>query len=279
MTLSGITNLQTGAACWDGDNHHSTNLSINVTTTVKAFLDRGTQQVTEHGHQFSRNLLQSTGFSVGATPAVLTGHNESGQQHIFNPISTKGSAERQYKCQTASFEGTTQVSQVLETTITASYSGCSFVGLPMTVAMNGCRYTLTGEGHPVNTTTIDIVGCTPGQQITIQSSFCKILIPEQNGLSHVVSTNLNQNPHAVTLAWTVTNITHTEVGPGCVDFSGHHSANLSLTGNTLLKAYGDLGSEQVTQGGHQYSPAQRWCPAEHHIAGADAGEPGIHIAQ
>jgi hypothetical protein len=122
--------------------------------------------------------------------------------------------------------------------------------------MHGCKYTLTGAGHAANTSTVDIVGCTPGKSITIQSASCSLVIPEQNNLSHLVGTNVATGggvPHEVTLSSTITGLTHTQFGV-CPDGNSHHSNNLSFTGNTIVKAYeDDKVSVQVTKHGHQYT--------------------------
>lgn len=251
MKLTKITNTQTGASCSDGNNHQAPSLSFSSSTTVKAFIDRGAQQVTSHEHQYSGSILQSMGFAVGTQPAVLTGNNESNQQHTITVQSTQGS-ERRYHC-ASSFEGTTQGLQVQELTVTAAYAECKFATTNVQVAMNGCKYTITNESHPVSTSTVDIVGCTAGKQITIQDIACQTVVPEQNGLSHVVSANPGGSPHAVTLAWTVGNITNTQHGFGCPDFNNHHGTGLSFTGNMLVKAYEDQGGVQVEQTGHQHT--------------------------
>lgn len=57
MTLSNITNTQTGAGCFDGNNHESTNLSLSVKTKIKAFKDKVSDQVTRHGHQYQEQTF------------------------------------------------------------------------------------------------------------------------------------------------------------------------------------------------------------------------------
>jgi hypothetical protein len=203
------------------------------------------------------SAAQAGVLDVGATPqgsAVITGQIETNQTTVLTVAkSTGGVGNFNSIAEEASFEGTTAAgAQINEATVTATYTKVKLFGLAATVLMNGCKYTLTGAGHAANTATIDIVGCTAGKSITIQSTSCQVVIPEQNGLSHVVGTNLNDSPHSVTLAATVTNITHTQFGV-CPDGNNHHSTNASFTGNTIVKAYEDISSQLVTKHGHQYS--------------------------
>jgi hypothetical protein len=52
-TVSGVTEVQTGAACPHGNNAHASNAAISGSTTAQAFADAGAHQVTLHGHQYS----------------------------------------------------------------------------------------------------------------------------------------------------------------------------------------------------------------------------------
>jgi hypothetical protein len=53
-TVTGITAVQTGAACPGGNGFHTNAASFTGNTTVTGFVDKGTEQVTEHGHQFAK---------------------------------------------------------------------------------------------------------------------------------------------------------------------------------------------------------------------------------
>jgi hypothetical protein len=209
------------------------------------------------------SAAQAGTLDVGIQPAVITGHSEPAQEHVFTV--TKSTPENKGEkfnvvIPTVSFEATTQGLKIDELTATATYGpGIKLFGQPATVRMNGCKYTLTGSQttagveHAANTFTIDIVGCTAGKQITFQSEFCQLVIPEQNHLSHVVGKNeLTEGVKSVTLQATLTGMTHTQFG-ACPDGNNHHSNNLSYTGNTWVKAYKDEGSTQVTEHGHQFS--------------------------
>jgi hypothetical protein len=203
------------------------------------------------------SAAQAGTLDIEKQPAVLTGVNEVGQQTTLNiQKTTGGSGVFSSHCEEATLEGTTQGLQIHEAQVTAAYTKCKLFGLAATVTMHGCKYTLTGAGHLPNTSTVDIVGCTPGKSITIQSASCQVVIPEQNNLSHVVGDNVATGggvPHEVTLTATVTSITHTQFGV-CPDGNNHHSNNAEFTGNTWVKAYeDDKAGVQVTKHGHQYT--------------------------
>jgi hypothetical protein len=196
---------------------------------------------------------QAGSFDVGAQPAVVSGHDEVGQDHVF-VIKKTGTLESfTTSCSTSWLEATTQGQvNVNEVTATATYGGqCvfGFTDLTTQVRLNGCKYTLTGSG--ANTATIDITGCTNANGITLQvlGAACQFRIPAQNGLSHVVGTTVGTE---VTLAATVSGITVHQSGVGCPDGNNHLGTNASFTGNTLLNAKQDPGTEQVTEHGHQF---------------------------
>jgi hypothetical protein len=198
---------------------------------------------------------QAGSFDIGVQPAVITGHSEEGQKDIFTVQSTNGN-KFDAVC-THSLEATTQgLQNVQEITATTTKTGCTLFGMAAQVRMNGCKDTFTGAGQPANTFLLDIVGCTVATPyIQIQTAICQIRIPEQNGISHVVGSNLQTGigqPHEVTLTTTASGITITQIGAGCPDGNNHHSQNGSSQGNMILKAFQDLGGHLVTKHAHQY---------------------------
>jgi hypothetical protein len=198
---------------------------------------------------------QAGSFDVGAQPAVVSGHDEVGQDHVFVLTRTGTGEKFSTSCSTSWVEATTQGTlNVTDVTATATFGGqCLFgpTGLAAVVKLNGCKYTLTGAGSGVNTATADVTGCTNanGITITVAGAACQLRIPAQNGLSHVVGTTVGQE---VTLAATVTGITVHQSGVGCPDGNNHLGTNASFQGNTLLNAKQDIGTEQVTEHGHQF---------------------------
>lgn len=197
---------------------------------------------------------QAGQLDIGQQPAVIFGHSEPNQAHVHTGTSTAG-GKFNTSCPTASFEGTTQGQLINEATVTATYSGnaitpnCTGFGVAMTVRMNGCKYTITGAG-PANTALVDIVGCTAGKPIEKITAICTVDVPEQNGLSHIVATNLNAQQ--ITVSATVTGITVRQTGAACPDGNNHVSTNGSFTGNTLVVARAHKGGSQVTEHTHQF---------------------------
>jgi hypothetical protein len=55
-TVTSITVTQTGAACPDGNKHHSNRSSFTFNWIVKAFKDAGTTQITTHSHQYGESV-------------------------------------------------------------------------------------------------------------------------------------------------------------------------------------------------------------------------------
>jgi hypothetical protein len=206
------------------------------------------------------SAAQAGSFDVGAQPAVVSGHAEQSQNHVFTLTRTATGTPFTTICSTSWVEATTQGTQnVQEATATATYGGqCLYgpTGLAATVRLNGCKYTVTGAGSGANTATVDITGCTNANGITIQiaGAACQLRIPAQNGLSHVVGSEPNPTttPHTVTLNVAVSGITVHQSGPGCPDGDNHLGTNGYFQGNTILKATQHTGTEQVTEHGHQF---------------------------
>jgi len=194
-------------------------------------------------------VAQAGQSDIGAQPAVLSGQVEEGQKAILTLTSTSGS-NFSSSCTTNSGEGTTVGQQVNEATATVTLSGCTIFGVAAQVLMNGCKFTSTGAGQPANTAIIDIVGCTSGKQIEKRTAICTLHFPEQNGLSHVVGSNLS--PQEVTASATITGIKVQQTGAACPDGNNHTSTNVSLSGNGIGKARVDVGGTQVTKHNHQY---------------------------
>jgi hypothetical protein len=197
---------------------------------------------------------------VGATPTGLYGQNDSFiQEHVLSLIGTKGGTFNA-RCQAGTFEGTAVGTVLEEATVTPTYgvgqispTGCTLFGQAAQVRMNGCKYTYTGTGQASRTFLVDIVGCTAGQQIQIKSAICTLHIPEQNGLSHVIGTNVGGAEKEVTLEATTLGITVQQTGAVCPDGNNHQASLNFFSGNTIVKAYKDQKSISMTGHGHQYS--------------------------
>lgn len=197
------------------------------------------------------SAVQAGQLDVGVQPASIFGHSEPAQSHILTYTDTKGN-KFTTSCPTASFEGTTQGKLINEATVTATYGpSCTAFGVASQVLMNGCKYTITGSGHAANTATVDIVGCTAGKTIEKRTAICTLDIPEQNGLSHIVGTNVNAQQ--VTLSATISGITVRQTGAACPDGNNHVSSTGSFTGNTLVVARTHGPNFVVTEHNHQFT--------------------------
>lgn len=195
------------------------------------------------------SAAQAGAFDIGAQPAVVKGQSEG--THTLT-VTTTGGAKTTASCPAASFEGTSVGQNINEATITPTYGpNCKLFGIASEVKMNGCKFTITGAGQAANTTLVDIVGCTVGKQIETVSAVCVFHIPEQNGLSHIVATNIGSNE--VTLEATLTSITFTQTGAACPDGNNHQSKTATISGNTIIKAFKHGGTKQLTKHGHQYN--------------------------
>ncbi len=84
------------------------------------------------------------------------------QNHKFQLTASNNSAT----CTEAVFEGEhagtvgAQQSTTQDVTATATYTGCTCFGVTCQIKMNGCKYTLTGEGQAALTFKVDVAFCT-----------------------------------------------------------------------------------------------------------------------
>lgn len=219
---------------------------------------------------------QAGAFDIYANPAVITGHSDAKpgggfQEHVF-ALHTTGGGVPQIKCPTASFEGTshqviggiTPIPQVVNhLTLTPTYGpGCiGFGGMPAQILMNGCKYTLTGAGQPAGTFLVDVTGCTAGKSMEIKTAVCTLDVLQHHQIPHVVGQTIitEGQPQEVTLETTL-RFTVLQTGLGCPDGNNHLSTNLTLGGNTVLKAFQDVGQVLVNKHGHEYFEALEGAP-------------------
>jgi hypothetical protein len=206
------------------------------------------------------SAAQAGELAIGVQPAILTAHSEAGQQNVF-VLDAGGGNFFSGICATGAFEGTTTGQAINEWTVTPTFGtgkgnpaevqGCTFGGVKAQVLMNACKYTFKGAGHAANTFTVDIVGCTNGKQIEIKTALCTVDIPMQNGLSHVIGKQLNEQE--VTLDVLLGKITTTQTGAGCPNGNNFQAANTAFASSTIMTAYKDNMTAQVTKHQHQYT--------------------------
>jgi hypothetical protein len=128
-------------------------------------------------------------FEAEAVPATLTGKLHAGKALI---LTTAGGLE----CNEASFTGSQAAKEVVEIELSPTYAGCTFLGMPATVDVNGCKYrfTVTKIEAGKREGSMDIV-CGGANEITITATMggvtkCTIHIPPQNDLRPVTYTNI-----------------------------------------------------------------------------------------
>jgi hypothetical protein len=182
--------------------------------------------------------------------------NITGQQTTQQKIQIFPSLNIQ--CTTASFEGTVQGDTQSQTTaqeftLTPTYTGCTLGGLNAIIDMNGCKYTVTGNGQPALTALVDISGCTSGKTIEITAPGCTITVPEQPGLSHVTFTNIPGPPKDLEVQFTIASIKYEVHGFTCGTPETQLRQDGQYVGKATFRAFVDSGSEQATHNGHQYN--------------------------
>jgi hypothetical protein len=224
---------------------------------------------------FVASVAHAGTFDIGANPAVITGHSDPKvgggfQEHTFTLHTTQG-ALAFAKCPTASFEGTSHqliggqtppFQEVHQLTLTPTYGpGCTAFGMAAQILMNGCKYTFTGAGQPPNTYLMDLTGCTAGKSMEIKTPICTLDVLEHHGMAHITGQNVFTagQPHEVTLEMTLRMLVR-QTGIACPDGDNHVSTNLTLNGNTVLKAYHDLGSQLIFKHNHQYNQVIEGAP-------------------
>lgn len=201
-----------------------------------------------------------------ATQLHATGQGESvihGQQfgeHIFT--TNAGTV----KCTQATFEGTTPLStSAHELSVTGTYLGCQGFGQAATIDMNGCKYVLTstdtaGKTYGGGTVTVDITGCTSGKSIEITTGICRMTVPQQHHISHLIFDNVpqGQTPEDVTATITGSGIKYQADGPLCPSMpTGQQLTNGTYVGHGTFQAWSIESTAQVTKHGHQYNEHTR----------------------
>jgi hypothetical protein len=176
-------------------------------------------------------------FKAEAAPATLTGKNHAGPSLFF---STAGALE----CNESTYTGTLAAEEATELELAPAYAGCSLMGIPATVDVNGCKYrfTVTNIESGKREGSMDIV-CPEGKTITVTAvqagtPKCTIHIPSQNDRRPVTYTNTGAGAtREITIDLNVGAIKYTHTagtGPGACAFGGAENGFLagpiSITG-------------------------------------------------
>jgi len=168
------------------------------------------------------SAAQAVEFHSEAAETVLTAKNEAGSNSVFD------AAGASISCTGATFTGKQTTATSTEVTVTPAYTGCTFLGVPVTVKINGCEYKFHSSG------VVDVVGaaCTG---ITFEGAGCKVTVGKQNGLKEVTYTNLGSGTgREVTVTPHVTGISYKSEGlcpkSGTFADGNYTSGNAIVTG-------------------------------------------------
>lgn len=193
--------------------------------------------------------------SGGAT-TVIEGVQTT--QHVLRITPPNGPA---VTCSQAFFAGAAaKTSQ--ELTMTGQYTGCTAFGQVANVAMNGCKYTITGAGKLALSAQVDIVGCTSGKQIEIQTAICQITVPEQSTIAGlVIFSNAGglPVPAHINASIGLSGIAYQLHGVVCGHAVTTTTNDATYQGNATFKAYNYLQTGTVFHNGHvatSYTPIQ-----------------------
>jgi hypothetical protein len=173
---------------------HSLETSFSKLTTKLELLKKGNK--TRHP-----NKLKSEG-----TPTVLTG-----KQHAGNDVVTIDAGT--LSCNEATYTGEAVGTEVVEVTVTPTYSECKVFGfLAATVDTNGCQYKFSVlEKEESNFEgSVDLV-CPEGKKMEVTAPGCRVTIGPQSNLKKVTYTNLGSGAtREVTVDVSLTGIAYEE---------------------------------------------------------------------
>lgn len=149
-----------------------------------------------------------------------------------------------FTCRTISADATTSTKTTTEITVTnIVYGGCTFLGSPSTINMNGCHFLLTSSGGGIKNgmeTGQLHIQCPVGSSITWGIATCTVTMPAQtphgpsNKLTfHNIGSTVDSTTE-ITVEPTVEGITGSAAGAGCIKtgaFSGQiTTGNWRITG-------------------------------------------------
>jgi hypothetical protein len=186
---------------------------------------------------------------IGAAPAVITATSPSGKAHSFTLRDKFGGAFVVF-CALAHFESKTQTKSETEITVTPAFFDCQQGGAGATVTMNGCKYKL--KWTAALTATVDITGCTAGKKMEIVFGGCQILIPEQNGLSHVTFQNVAAATPHINDKLQLFKVAYQQVGALACPGGNSMKADGELEGTTTVRAWEYKEEKQVKEKDHQF---------------------------
>ena len=165
-------------------------------------------------------------FQADYYPASLSGQQEGA--HVL------GADGLSVSCKTVTLNGELSTAKK-EVEVTPSYTECTALGLPATVAMEGCKFRLDAGGGDM-----DVV-CAAGKSIKVTAleKACEATIGSQNGISGLEYSGNAGPPATVTTKASLKTVKYSKVKDGAFcPFSGiGEKENGTLTGQSLLKAF------------------------------------------
>jgi hypothetical protein len=162
------------------------------------------------------------GAGAGTTTIVASADGTpKNSHHVFDVVLPKNVLP--ITCDSSGIHGSQSGEAAASVTVTANYTGCTFLGQTATVSMNGCDYTFGANG----TATID---CPGANEITFTAANCTVHVPGGQVLSGISYTNIGNQ---VTASASVKNIHGVATGAGCPE-TGTFTGGEYTTGNTTL---------------------------------------------
>lgn len=192
---------------------------------------------------FVANAASAANFHSDSASTIITG-TQTGN-HVFD------AAGNSISCKKASFKGTQGTSTASAIRVTASYSECTFFGVPVAVNMNGCEYEFLATGT-VNIVSIPGKNCAT-EPITFRASFfglsCDVKIGAQSGLEKATydgTTTVASPPSDIVVTPAVTGIAYTAEGGGCSETGSLKNGNYT-TGPTTVQGFVDNAGTEGAQ--------------------------------
>jgi hypothetical protein len=137
-------------------------------------------------------------------------------------------------CEKADFVGTVSGASATSVVVRPSYSECQLLGEEAQVLLNACVYEFKADGG-FEIATLSGENCLKNNMEITTKAGCKVYIREQNPLSGIGYTNINNNEE-ITFSMTITKLEgfRWECNP-----TGNFSTGEYKSGNTILRGVED----------------------------------------
>ena len=184
-------------------------------------------------------------FHADAEPVLMTG--EQLVQNKFTFVAGN------VKCKVARFEATSAVKTFTTASFHPTYAECTAFGAVAVVNTAGCNYLLhtkeTVEGGV--TATVDVVCAGAPITIEVPAGNCKVTIPSQENLAHIILSNTNvvTNEKDVDANLTIAGLEYIVDGPGAICGPLGKANNGAITGTWTIRGFEDKGGIEGAQVG------------------------------